>query len=457
MLLEQTSWLDLVIELLLAFNLLVLSLFMKTACIAFPIGCPRNRLNAAHLVNYFRKNGWHITTNFKKADFVLISSCGYTQYKEDMSIKFLEIANRRKKKGAKLFTFGCLGGINKERLLENFNITILENSSLAKIDSLIDSNIKMSEIDVSYDLSKYEDLIGKCYSILDRIALQDQKYNHIKGELKSQFKRLASRCLDGSKVKSSPSKPFKNGLHENKGATLSQEIMDIRISYGCNGLCTYCAIKFSAGPLTSIHPGKILKQVGKGLMRGYRTFTLVADDAGAYGTDRRTDITQLLKSILNLHDDIRIRFNDFSPKWLIRYFRDIQDLYSNYPENFQSICLPIQSGSEKILKLMKREYTAKDAREHIAALKENVPELSINSHVLVGFPSETDEDFLSTLNFLEDLQFDKVFVYPYSERPGIPSSEIKPKVHRKVIKERIDRIRCLKIGTNFKFSELSPN
>ena len=124
-------------------------------------------------------------------------------------------------------------------------------------------------------------------------------------------------------------------------------------------------------------------------------------------------------------------------------------MYSNYSENFQHICLPIQSGSEKILRLMKREYTAKDARKCIETLKKSTPELSIKSHVLVGFPGETEQDFLDTINFLEDMQFNEVDVYGYSERSRLPSSEITPKVSKEVIAERIHRIRCLKIGTNF--------
>lgn len=427
---------------------------MKNACVAFPIGCPRNQLNAAHLINYFKINGWKITTDFKRADFVLISSCGYTQFKEDNSIKLLEIANRKKKKDARLFTFGCLSGINKERLLRSFDITSLENSDFSELDSLIDPKIKMSEINVSYDLEEYKDLIYKSYNHLDRLAIKDHKYNHIKSVMRSRFKELVTRSHNTSKEKTSLSKAFENWQHKNNRDGLNQKTMDLRISYGCNGLCTYCAIKFSAGPPTSIPQDKILKQVKMGLMEGYRAFSLVAEDSGAYGTDLGTDITQLLKSILNLHDDIKIKFNDFSPKWLIRYFPDMLNLYSNHLENFQHITLPIQSGSEKILKLMEREYTAKDARACIATLKERVPELSIDSHVLVGFPGETEKDFLDTLNFLEDLQFDKVFVYPYSDRPKTPSSEMTPKVSRKVIAERIHRVRCLEIGTNYIFSGL---
>jgi len=421
---------------------------VQTVCIAFPIGCPRSILNAAHLINYFKINGINVTSDFRKADTLMVSTCGFNQEFEDYSIKNLEVASRQKKKNSKLYAIGCLTGINPERLLKYFDIIPLKNTDLIKLDSIIDSKIKIFDMNIGYDLDKYRNLIFKPKEEFELLALRDNKIIYYKILLRSRLKKIV-KYFGGSKVKSFLYKNIYSNKILTKKVDMNTKIMDVRISYGCESYCTYCAIRLFSGHLTSIPPEKVLDTINIGLKDGYKTFSLVGEDAGAYGLDIGSNITNLLKSILSIDEEIKIRFNDFSPKWLIMYFQEFHKIFIKHHGNIDRFMLPIQSGSEKILKSMKRDHTAKDLRECLRALKRSVPNLQIESHVLVGFPGETEQDFLDTLELLQYLKFSEVQIYPYSDRPNTESFKMMPKVSEDVIGDRISRILNLNINTKF--------
>ena len=218
-------------------------------------------------------------------------------------------------------------------------------------------------------------------------------------------------------------------------------VFELRIATGCNGSCTYCAIKTATGSLKSKPLDRILSEFENGLSKGYKVFRLIAEDVGAYGQDNGTNIVDLLSGLFRNKQKFQLIFDDFSPKWLIMYFPDLFQIITKHSNRFGYVGLPIQSGSEKILSLMKRDYTAEDAKKCMLALKKACPELHIHTHVLIGFPGEDEEDFLGTIEYLRDVPFDRVAIYKYSDRPNTPASKSAEKVPKNEMRGRMLRIR----------------
>jgi MiaB/RimO family radical SAM methylthiotransferase len=419
---------------------------MNTVCIAFPIGCPRNNLDAALLVDFFKQNSWKITKKINEADYILVSNCGFTEFEEEKSIKFLSIADRRKKKGAKLFTFGCLSGINKERILKESEIIPLTHNDFCKLETLINSKVKISQLNQSYDLDENNSYTKKCFNLIDYFFIY-KKYLNMSKFIGSVAKKTNLRNYFTTKSQNAQGNLISYQISGDYITNGNHNQLDMRIAYGCDSSCTYCAIKFAAGPLTSVPIDKIINNIERGLSSGHDVFRLVAEDSGAYGQDIGTNIVDLLKRILTLSGNFKIVFNDFSPKWLIRYFPELYNLFMDHQDKLQHLGLPIQSGSDMILKLMKRDYTVKEAKRSILALKTAIPSLAIITHILIGFPGETEKDFLRTLSFLKDIKFNKVYVYKYSDRPNCPSVKLNAKVPEKVKMNRIYQLQKMIIDT----------
>jgi len=203
--------------------------------------------------------------------------------------------------------------------------------------------------------------------------------------------------------------------------------------------CTYCAIKFGAGPLRSIPLAAAVGEFRSGLSHGYDLFRLTAEDVGSYGQDIGLCIVDLLRELNAGPENFKLLLDDFSPIWLVRYFPELLELFSTEHRRIKYICLPIQSGSERILQLMAREYTAEEARRCLLALKKAAPEIDLRTHVLVGFPGETEEDFAETLDFLKSVKFNLVSIYNYSERVGTEATTFPGKIPERVKLQRVWR------------------
>ena len=179
------------------------------------------------------------------------------------------------------------------------------------------------------------------------------------------------------------------------------KLFNVRISKGCNSRCTYCAIKNAVGPLRSKPLGEIMEEFNLAIGEGYKNFRLVADDVGSYGQDIGSNIVDLLNRVYAYQYDFKLIWDDFHPIWLIQYFPDLFNIFSQYPQKIGYLGFPVQSGSDRILQLMNRGYKAADVKECLLALNEALPEVDTTSHVLLGFPGETKEDFMQNGSLLE--------------------------------------------------------
>jgi tRNA A37 methylthiotransferase MiaB len=389
----------------------------KTACIAFADGCPRGVMDAALVVEYFRENGWTVTTSFSDASMVLISTCGGVDFAEDRCMKLVEIASRKMRKSARLVLFGCLPGISGDRLRDAFGAELVTPSALGRLDGIIGARVPLAEIKSPNVMEPYIEQFDSCYSWFERNYVNLRLLGRYPFKLKARF------------------------MPHVKALSCSySSIADIKVTYGCMGKCTYCAIRFGEGPLSSKPLLTVLDEFRAGLAEGRRTFRLIGGDVGAYGQDAGSDITVLLDAMLEHPGDYKIVWDDFNPEWLIRHYTGLRRIFAENADRIGYAGFPVQTGNQRILGLMNRDYTVKDAKWHIAGLKKAAPGLKITTHAIIGFPSETEEEFEDTLSMLGELSFTQVAAFKYCDRPNTEASGMPGKLPEKVKDKRLWRM-----------------
>jgi MiaB/RimO family radical SAM methylthiotransferase len=224
--------------------------------------------------------------------------------------------------------------------------------------------------------------------------------------------------------------------YKNKNALDPTEIYHIRISRGCLNNCAHCAIVLAHRPLRSRPIEQIQTDIEQGLKKGYTIFKLVGHDVSCYGMDINTNIVELLKMFFNLPGENKIILTDINPRWFMKYYDQLEPILIANHEKIISIRIPIESGSNKILTRMNRQYQIEDVKRYVSRLKEKIPTLKIKTHVIVGYPGETEEDFQQTITVLKEIQFSYVEVYPFSNRPMTEAYKMKEKNPPEIIERR---------------------
>ena len=215
----------------------------------------------------------------------------------------------------------------------------------------------------------------------------------------------------------------------------------VNIMYGCDKFCTYCIVPYTRGKQRSRLPEYIINEVKDLIKDGYQEVTLLGQNVNAYGKDLDINYT-----MANLLEDVaktginRIRFVTSHP-W--DFNDDMIDIISKYDNIMPYIHLPIQSGSSKILKLMGRRYTKEEYLNLFKKLKEKIPNVSITTDIIVGFPGETEEDFQDTLDVVDACKYDSAFTFIFSPRVGTPASKMEDNVSLEEKESRLQRLNQL--------------
>ena len=212
----------------------------------------------------------------------------------------------------------------------------------------------------------------------------------------------------------------------------------VNIIYGCNKFCTYCIVPYTRGRERSRAREDILKEVDELIKDGYKEITLLGQNVNAYGKDLYDDYTlgNLLEDIAK-KDISRVRFMTSHP-W--DFTDSMVEVIGKYDNIMPSVHLPVQSGSSKILKLMGRRYTRESYLELFKKIKDTVPGVAISTDIIVGFPGETEEDFLETLSLAEECKYDNAFTFIFSKREGTPACLLKDEVSEEEKEERLQRL-----------------
>ena len=215
----------------------------------------------------------------------------------------------------------------------------------------------------------------------------------------------------------------------------------VNIMFGCNNFCAYCIVPYTRGREKSRCPEDILSEVRGLVADSVKEVTLLGQNVNSYkGTDRdgrQWDFTDLIYALNDIDGLERIRFMTSHPKDLSD---KLIDAFARCDKLCNYIHLPVQAGSSEVLKRMNRKYTREKYLELVRKLREAVPDIAISTDVIVGFPGETEEDFLQTLTLAEEVRYDSAFTFLYSPRPGTPAAEYEDQIPEQVKHERFNRL-----------------
>ncbi len=206
--------------------------------------------------------------------------------------------------------------------------------------------------------------------------------------------------------------------------------------YGCDKFCTYCIVPYTRGRERSRQPEKIIEEVIDLKNHGYKEVTLLGQNVNAYGRDIGVKFSDLLESVAKTGIE-RIRFVTSHP-W--NFTDEMIDVIAKYKNIMPYIHLPIQSGSDEILKRMNRRYTKKEYLELFNKIKNKIPNVAITTDIIVGFPNESEEDFEETLDVVKTCEFDGAYTFIFSPREGTPAARMEDKISMKEKEERLYKL-----------------
>lgn len=375
-------------------------------------GCCRRALDATRITNFFISNGVRIAANARDADTVVLVSCGYkTSRLQEASA----IVARMKRLGVRVIVTGCVPSIAPERLRKADLLIPLRH--MDSFDSLLTRpRIPFAAVpdanEVCLNLVR-----GSIGGILSGRLYPSLRYPaFLARAVVRRIRRIAS------------------------GPTRAQRITALRIGHGCTGRCSYCGIRRAVGPLQSKPVEACLQEYSALLQHGCDLINIVSEDTGAYGIDIGTDFPALLRALDAASDGSRVSWlvTELNPIYAMRFRHAILEMIQK--GRIRELGCTVQSGSPRLLELMNRSRDTQAIVESCAEFKQAGPMMCMSTHLLVGFPSETDEDIESTIDLVLGCRFDKVHLFQYGEMEGSLSSGIEPKVPVWLAKRRILRI-----------------
>lgn len=220
----------------------------------------------------------------------------------------------------------------------------------------------------------------------------------------------------------------------------------VNITYGCDNFCTYCIVPYVRGRERSRAPEEIIAECEQLVAQGYKEITLLGQNVNSYGRDLgNINFATLIRQVSSIEGDFRLRFMTNHPKDLTE---DLVRAISESEKTARSIHLPVQAGSDRILKLMNRHYTREEYLSKIALLRSYMPDIAITTDIMVGFPTETDDDFNDTVSLVKEVGFSGAFTFVYSPRTGTPAAKMAGQIPEEVSKKRIVELIDLQNGIN---------
>lgn len=347
-------------------------------------GCQMNLADSEIISGLMSTRGYNITSEIEGADIILLNTCSVREHAEERVIQRIKTLSKLKSK--KPFILGVIGCM-AERLKE-----------------------ELFEIDYEIDLVLGPDNYRKLPEYINNIEEQKKICDTQLSEIETYSDIIPSR-----------------------DSTVTAWLPIMR---GCDNYCSYCIVPFTRGKERSRSFSSIIDEAKYLIDKNYKEIYLLGQNVNSY-FDSDKDFSDLLSSVANLNENIRIRFMTSHPK-------DLSDklifTIKEHPNICKYIHLPFQSGSDRILKLMNRNYTKKDYLNLIDRIKNNIPGVSLSTDIIVGFPTETEQDFLDTLDIVNKVKFDSAFTFKYSPREGTIAYNFDDDISDEIKGERLKRL-----------------
>jgi len=214
----------------------------------------------------------------------------------------------------------------------------------------------------------------------------------------------------------------------------------IKIQDGCENFCSYCIIPYVRGKCRSKNFQTVLEEIQNYVQHGYKEVVLTGIHTGNYGVDLGTDFAALLREIVKINELVRLRISSIE---ITELTDEVLQIIRDNDVIVDHLHIPLQAGSDKILRLMNRKYDLAYFKQKMEQIREIRPDISLTTDIIVGFPFETEEDFQDTLSFVREVQFSKVHVFPYSRRSGTVAADMAEQVPGDVKKDRVRRLLAL--------------
>lgn len=346
--------------------------YSPKACVV-TFGCQQNVSDSEKLKGMLSMMGYSQTEVWEEADFIIFNTCAVRGHAEDRVYGNIGKVKQLKKDNPRLISAVCGCMAQQETVAEKIK------KSYPYIDIVFGTQV----------FHKLPEFI----------------YNRMNGS-----KRIFERSLDNA--------PIVEEIPVNRDGEFKGWLP---IMYGCNNFCTYCIVPYVRGRERSREPEKILAEAREMIEKGYKDITLLGQNVNSYGKDASHGINfaKLLRMINDIEGDFRIRFMTSHPKDCTT---ELLDTIKECKKISRHLHLPFQSGSSRILKLMNRYYDRESYLELIRNAKERIPDVSLTSDIIVGFPGETYEDFKQTLSLVKEVEFSSLFTFIYSPRNNTPAS-----------------------------------
>ncbi len=363
------------------------------------LGCKLNFSETAAIGKQFVTRGFSIVEFSDHADVYVLNTCSVTENAEKECRQVIR-RSLRINPDAFVIVTGCYAQLRPEEI-----------SRIDGVDAVLGSNEKFDLFSYLNDFEKKE---LACI------------YTSTKNELDHSFGFASSTDID------------------------SRTRAYFKIQDGCDYKCTYCTIPLARGASRSLEPEKVLEQFRSIIAQGYKEIILTGVNVGDYGKSFAIDFYHLLKKLVSVDGDFRIRISSIEPNLLTD---EIISLTLSTEKICKHFHIPLQSGSDKILRLMQRRYNTEDYKTLIEKLNSVDPAIGIGVDVITGFPGETEEDFQETYKFLRDLPISYLHVFTYSERPDTKAISLPDKVETAERKRRSTLLRILSDKKRFAFHE----
>ena len=355
------------------------------------LGCKVNQYDSDAMRTIFLQQGYKAVKEEEEADVYVINTCSVTSIGDRKSRQMVRKI-RRKHPQAVIAVAGCYAQIAPE---------IFE--AMGDIDVIVGAQNRSKIVEYVEQAQKKEKTIN---AVKDIMSVTE----------------------------------FENLYVDAEGETKTRAF--IKVQEGCDNYCTFCIIPFARGKLKSRKQKDAVEEIRRLVARGYREIVLTGIHLGNYGRDLHdgTSLATLVEELLRIPNLLRIRMGSIES---VELSDDLINLIKDEPRVCRHLHLPIQSGSDAVLRRMNRHYRLPEYKKLISELREKIPGLALTTDLIVGFPGETEENFMETLETLRELRFSAIHVFPYSQRTGTPAAVFPNQVPGDIKKDRVHRVQEL--------------
>lgn len=341
----------------------------------YTLGCKVNQYETEAMEEIFEKKGYKVVPFEGKADFYIINTCTVTNLGDRKSRQMIRKAKKNNKDSV-IAVVGCYAQVAPDEVL-----------NIEEVDVVVGTSERNSIVELCEIAAQKKEKIKVVKNIMEENSFEELKIENIKSRTRAY----------------------------------------IKIQDGCNQYCTYCIIPYARGPIRSRNLESIIRE-GKRLSEtGFKEIILTGIHVASYGKDlENTSLIDVIEEINRIQGIERIRLSSLEPTLITEEFMMRLSQLDKVCDHFH---LSLQSGSDSVLKRMNRKYTTKEYKDIVDRIRKYMPYAGITTDIIVGFPQETEEEFMETYNFAKNIGFSRVHVFKYSPRRGTPAAKFKNQIH----------------------------